>query len=253
MVESLLFGHRRGAFTGAVSDAVGFVEAAGRGTLHLDELSSLPLEAQAKLLRVLDAREVYPVGETAGRSVDFRLVSSAQDDLTDRVRGGTFRLDLYERVAGAVLVLLPLRERPEDLLPLATHFAELQGRRLAPAAGRVLEGYDWPGNVRELRTAIERATIFCDTGAVGPDALAQAIEMGAPGDGPPPRRCSSPSSAAQREQLLAICRAHGYEARRIAVALGLALSTLYRRLQGAGISLRQHRNSHFFSENSRED
>jgi len=253
MVESLLFGHRRGAFTGAVSDAAGFLEAAGRGTLYLDELSSLPFEAQGKLLRALEAQEVFRLGETHARTVDLRVVASGPEDLSDRVRAGTFRLDLYQRIAGVVLALLPLRQRPEDLLPLAKHFASLHGESLAPGVIGVLRGYRWPGNVRELRAVVERASFLTEDGMIAADALVRAIELGAPSGMQLEPDSPAVGSSKHRAQLLAFCHAHGYKASGIALALGLGLSTLYRHLQAAGISLRALRNSHVFSENSRED
>src|SRR3989441_11273021 len=119
MVESLLFGHRRGAFTGALESTTGFIEAADRGTLYLDELSSLSPETQVKLLRVLDSREFHRLGETRSCAVDFRLVASVQEDLADRIEHGAFRLDLYQRVAGVVGQLDSLCDRRDDLPLLA--------------------------------------------------------------------------------------------------------------------------------------
>ena len=239
MVESLLFGHRRGAFTGALEASIGFVEAADGGTLFLDELSSLSVEAQVKLLRVLETKEITPLGETRARSIDFRVVASAQGDLPIGAAAGPLRLDLYERVAGIVLEMLPLEERLEDIVPLAEHFVNLNGRMLEPAAVPILLNYSWPGNVRELRTAIERAGYLSENGTVGPDALAEAIALGAPTS---VRSANEAGTAARGtddlEQIISACEAHSWDAEQAAAALGVHRATLYRRLQEAGVSLR---------------
>lgn len=246
MVESLLFGHRRGAFTGAMRDYAGFIEAAQGGTVYLDELSSLPLEAQAKLLRVLESKEVYRLGDTSPRLVDFRLLTSSQEDLPERVQDGRFRLDLFQRVAGVRIDLAPLRDRADDIVLLAEHFAQLQGRVLAREASVVLLQYDWPGNVRELRAVVERAGVLSPDGNVGVARIAEAMALGA--------ALSDGNGAAlkSREQgdravLVKLCAAHGCDARRIAAASGWGLSTVYRRLRAARVSLRQLRDSRHFS------
>src|SRR3989442_1251533 len=149
MVESLLFGHRRGAFTGAVESTVGYVERSDGGTLFLDELQSLAFEAQGKLLRVLESGEVGRLGAGTTQRVDLRLVGAVQDDINDAVEGGRFRRDLFQRAAGVVIELAPLAARPEDVVPLAEHFAGLQGRRLEPGVEHRLLNYSWPRNGRE--------------------------------------------------------------------------------------------------------
>jgi len=161
MVESLLFGHRRGAFTGAVDSTVGHVERSDGGTLFLDELASLVPDAQGKLLRVLESGETQPLGAATKRRVDLRVICAVQDDIWTALDAGRFRRDLFQRVAGVVIELPPLAARPEDIVPLAEHFANLQGRRLEGGVDSVLVNYPWPGNVRELRMAIERARLDC--------------------------------------------------------------------------------------------
>ncbi len=246
MVESLLFGHRRGAFTGAVIDCAGLIEAAQDGTLYLDELSSLPLEAQAKLLRVLESKEVYRLGETTPRPVDFRLLTSSQEDLLERVRDGRFRLDLFQRAAGVRIDLAPLRERVDDIVPLAQHFAELRGEVLDPEASGMLLQYHWPGNVRELRAVVERAGVLTPDGTIEAASIAEAMALGAaPSNGSGESLSSSGRDA--QAALVKLCVAHGCDARRIAVASGWGLSTVYRRLRAAGVSLRELRDSHVFS------
>jgi transcriptional regulator with PAS, ATPase and Fis domain len=246
MVESLLFGHRRGAFTGAVTDCAGFIEAAQHGTLYLDELSSLPLEAQAKLLRVLESKEVYRLGETTPRPVDFRLVTSSQEDLPERVRDGRFRLDLFQRAAGVRIDLPPLRQRADDIVLLAQHFAEFQGQVLASEASVALLQYNWPGNIRELKAVVERAGLLSPDGTVGAASVAEAIALGlASSDG---NGAGLPSAEPNdRAVLVNLCVAYGCDARRIAAASGRGLSTVYRRLRAAGVSLRHLRDSQFFS------
>ena len=212
------------------------IAAAERGTLFLDELTSLPLAAQAKFLRFLESNTLQRLGDTALRPVDIRVVAAAQEDLRARVTAGAFRLDLYERLAGVVLRLPPLRERAEDILPLAEHFAWSQGRSLGATALPVLLAYEWPGNVRELKAAIERAACLGADGVVGSAELAEAIALGGP-DVPTaarPRRDD-------RDLLLRVCAAQGWDVSRAAGALGIGRSTLYRRLSTLGISSRRLR------------
>jgi len=246
MIESLLFGHCRGAFTGAVEATSGLIEAADRGTLFLDELCSLPVEAQVKLLRVIESKEVARLGETRTRPVAFRVVASAEENLRERVDMKSFRLDLYERVAGVVLTLSPLRDRPEDIVPLAEHFANLQGRCLERAAIAVLLNYSWPGNVRELRVAIERAGFLSENGTLGGRAVAEAIALGGPGcrDGLRPARDErTPGGETEVEKVIAVCRNQGWDARQAAAALGVSSATLYRKLRALGLSLRVFRSA----------
>jgi transcriptional regulator with PAS, ATPase and Fis domain len=246
MVESLLFGHSRGAFTGAVRDCAGFIETAHGGTLYLDELSSLPREAQGKLLRVLESKDVYRLGETKARRVNFRLVASSQEDLMARVRDGTFRLDLFQRAVGVRIDLAPLRERVEDIVLLAEYFADLCGWTLTSGSSAVLVTYHWPGNVRELQAVVERAGVLSPGRAIGAASVAEAIGLGTP---PPNENAERLSSTGQRHRalLMEVCAAQGCDARRIAVAFGWGLSTVYRRLRAAGVSLRQLRDSQSFS------
>ena len=240
IAESLLFGHRRGAFTGAVASVTGHIERAHGKTLFLDELLDLPPDCQVKLLRVLETGEVQRLGEGEKRPVDVRVVAAAQEDLSDRLATGRFRRDLYQRIAGVVIHLPPLVERPEDIQPMAAQFAALLGRVLDARCDRVLTRYDWPGNARELRFAIERATQLGDDGTLSPAALAEAIALGAPGArGRTPTVRFFPSQHA----LMRVCEANDWHPRQIAAALGVARSTLYYRLRADGLSLRALRQS----------
>ena len=167
LIESQLFGHVKGAFTGAVGAALGFMRCADGGTLLLDEIGELPLSVQAKLLRSIQERTVTPVGSAEPIPIDVRIIAATHRDLAQMVRQGTFREDLYFRLNVVRLTIPPLRARRADIVPLAEHFVgavastyEEPPKTLAAPASELLLRYDWPGNVRELRNAIERAFLF---------------------------------------------------------------------------------------------
>jgi transcriptional regulator with GAF, ATPase, and Fis domain len=167
MMESELFGHVRGAFTGAVSDKRGMIELANGGTVFFDEIGELPLPLQAKLLRVLEENEVRPLGSTRIRRVDMRFIAATNRNLEARVQEGLFRKDLYYRLAVVQIIIPPLRERRDDIRVLARHLLGKLSRELGRArchfdeeALSVLTAYDWPGNGRELRNVIERAMML---------------------------------------------------------------------------------------------
>ncbi len=171
LAEAELFGFERGAFTGAVAASRGALRAAHGGTLFLDEVGELSLEMQARLLRSLETRRVRPVGATGEVAADFRLVAATHKDLAELVRAGAFREDLYYRLMVISLEVAPLRDRPDEVIPLAEHFLrECAGakRRLSSGAKSLLRGYDWPGNVRELRNTVIRAAVL------SPDAVIDA-------------------------------------------------------------------------------
>lgn len=233
LAESLLFGHRRGAFTGSFESTIGHVERADGGTLFLDELTSLVPEAQGKLLRVIETGEVQALGASVKRQVDFRLVSAVQEDVGIALETGRFRRDLFQRVAGVIVKLPTLSARPEDVFLLAEHFAALGGRRLEAGVEATLLEYSWPGNVRELRMVIERAGTLVENGMLTAQAIADAIALGRVGE---PNVVSRPSAS---DTLLQICEAHGWHGSRICQALGIGRTTLYLRLQQVGVSLRQ--------------
>jgi DNA-binding NtrC family response regulator len=158
LMESELFGHTKGAFTGAVGTKLGLIEAANGGSAFFDEIGELPLDVQSKLLRVLQEKEYRPVGSLATRKSDFRIIAATNRDLSKEVERGTFRRDLYYRLNVVTIKLSPLRERREDILPLAEHFLGLYGKGhlLTQEALDFLEQYDWPGNVRELENCIQQ-------------------------------------------------------------------------------------------------
>jgi DNA-binding NtrC family response regulator len=168
LMESQLFGHVKGAFTGAVAAALGFVRCADGGTLFLDEIGELPLAVQAKLLRTIQERMVVPVGGVEPIAVDLRIIAATHRDLAGMVREGSFRQDLYFRLNVVRLSILPLRERRDEIMRLSRTFVEDIAsaydepvKTIGPAAEEALLRYEWPGNVRELRNAIERAFLFC--------------------------------------------------------------------------------------------
>ncbi len=242
MAEGLLFGYERGAFSGAVTQHRGHIECADRGTLFLDELLALPLDQQAKLLRALDLGEIQRLGGELERRVDVRVVGAMQEEIGEPLVNQTFRRDLYQRIAGVVIELPPLKERPEDVLSLATHFAAQQGRALESDAARVLTNHSWPGNVRELRHVIERAGALGANGTLPASALLEAIEMGAP------RHSSGfrfgEHGAGNLSSIVTAGERSGWHAGRTAEALGIDRSTLFRRLRALNASFRQLRESH---------
>ncbi|MDY6850556.1 MAG: sigma 54-interacting transcriptional regulator [Thermodesulfobacteriota bacterium] len=173
LIESELFGHVRGAFTGAVKDKPGKFELAGGGTVFLDEIGSISLEAQAKLLRVLQEMEIERVGDVKTRAIDVRVLAATNRDLESAMGQGEFREDLYYRLNVFPIFLPPLRERPTDILLLADHFVEKYARvhkkdvrRMATPAIDAIMAYHWPGNVRELENCIERAVLLCNEGVI---------------------------------------------------------------------------------------
>jgi len=186
LIESELFGHEKGAFTGAVGTHAGLVETAEGGTLFLDEIGELPSSAQARLLRVLQDSEVRRVGASKSRKIDVRVLSATHRDLPQRIRDGHFREDLYFRLRVLEIRLPPLRERREDLPELSAFLLEKACKRLgrpvpvlSAEALAAVSSHPWPGNVRELENALERAVILCDSGTIEPELLGLDIPAGA--------------------------------------------------------------------------
>jgi two-component system response regulator GlrR len=183
LLESELFGHRKGSFTGAIYDHKGLVPAADGGTLFLDEIGDMPLALQAKLLRVLQDREVRAVGATQGTAVDVRIISATHRDLDVQMKAGRFREDLYYRLNVVSLVLPPLSERREDIVPLATHYLGVTAGRygkdvrvFAPEALQMLLAAPWPGNVRQLVNVIEQVVALCASSVVPATLVQQALK-----------------------------------------------------------------------------
>jgi formate hydrogenlyase transcriptional activator len=173
LLESELFGHEKGAFTGAIAQKLGRFELADKGTLFLDEVGDIPLSLQPKLLRILQEQEFERLGSGRTHQVDVRLVAATHRDLAEMVKNGQFRSDLYFRLNVFPVVLPPLRERREDIPALVEHFVEILGRRVGrpidyipPEAMLALRSYDWPGNIRELQNLVERAVILSEDGVL---------------------------------------------------------------------------------------
>ena len=239
MVEAILFGHRRGAFTGAHEDSKGLVEAAHHGTLFLDEVQSLEREAQPKLLRVLESGEVRRVGETQKRQLNLRIISAAQPSIGSRVAKGEFRQDLLQRLGGAVIWLPTLIERRGDIPLLATHFARSLSASPSDSALEVLEEYSWPGNVRELRLVVERAACLADGSVITAETMLESMRVGV---ALLARSAAAPDQTlSPKERVLAVCAAHNWNAAATARALGLGRTTLFKELRSLGISLRETR------------
>ncbi len=231
MVRSDLFGHKRGAFTGAAEAREGAFRMAHGGTLFLDEIGELPLELQSRLLRVLETREVQPLGSDERHRIDVRLVAATHRDLEGMVAKGSFRADLYHRLAVVPLRLPPLRERREDLPGLVAGLAATLGveLRLTPEAERALAGHGWPGNVRELRNALERAHAL----AAGGPVEVRHLGLGA-ASAPSPNAIGDLASLEKRAILDALERQGGNRTR-AAKALGISVATLHRRIKEYGL------------------
>jgi two-component system nitrogen regulation response regulator NtrX len=260
LMETELFGHEKGSFTGAASRHTGKFEQAHHGTLFLDEIGDMPMTMQAKLLRVLEEGEIERVGGDKPFSVDVRVVVATHRNLEEQVQSGTFREDLYHRVFVFPIVLPPLRERRQDVRVLAEHFVrqlEEQNnwklRKLSPDAIAELERYAWPGNVRELRNVVERVLLLApgdvvEAGTVRralPAAAGAAGVAGGVGGGTASARIALETGtlaqrveAFERETLLAELKLHHHHMTNTAKALGLERSHLYKKCQQLGIDLR---------------
>jgi transcriptional regulator with PAS, ATPase and Fis domain len=182
LFESQLFGHAKGAFTGAVDNTIGFFRAAHGGTIFLDEISEIPLELQAKLLRVLQEGMVTPLGSTHSVPIDVRVICATNRDLRQMVTDEDFRMDLYYRLNVVTLHVPPLRQRPEDILPMANHFLKNLSRfyneplkSLSPQVERILLEYPWPGNARQIANAMERAYVLTRGSLIETEALPPEI------------------------------------------------------------------------------
>ncbi len=248
LLESELFGHVRGAFTGAVRERAGRFELAAGGTLFLDEIADLPVQLQVKLLRVLQERTFERVGESESRPSDARIVAATNVDLRRAVQEGRFREDLLYRLRVVPIEVAPLRERREDIEPLARYLlarvAARQGRslRFSPDALRVLLGHAWPGNVRELENALEYAVAVCTGQTILPEDLPVEVQQppdpeGAATNGP---RASIPEVATRSdaERLRRALELHRWRRADAARALGISRATLWRRMREAGLYIR---------------
>jgi two-component system nitrogen regulation response regulator NtrX len=246
LIESELFGHMKGAFTGAIADRRGKFELADGGTLFLDEIGDMTLKTQAKVLRALQEQVVEPVGGTASVKVDVRVLAATNKDLTTEIRGGRFREDLYFRLNVIPVYVPPLRDRASDIPLLAEHFmselAREYGRRpkrFDPAALAGLRAYSWPGNVRELRNVIERLIIMVPDETITSLDLAFLGGAGGLGPGETAPEITAPLHEArdrfERDYIVRVLAAQGGNISRTADALGVERSNLYRKMKGFGI------------------
>jgi DNA-binding NtrC family response regulator len=226
LVESELFGHERGAFTGATQSRSGLVTQSSRGTLFLDEVSELDPRAQVKLLRVLERREVQPLGHNRAHPLDLRIVAATNDDLTKRVESGTFREDLFHRLNVVRLEVAPLRHHPEDVPLLIGHFCACFAREFSRRSSfkdadlLLLQQYDWPGNVRELRNVVEAAFVHSSGRADGflelPPVIARILHHDAPRD--------------ERQRLIEALFVTHWNVSRTAERLNCSRMTVYRKM-----------------------
>ena len=239
LLESELFGHKAGAFTGALRDRVGLFEEAQGGTILLDEIGDVTPALQLKLLRVLQEKEVLRVGESRPRKIDARVMAATNRDLRAAIGAGRFREDLFYRLGVIEIEVPPLRQRPEDILPLARHFVgQLAGKlkipnlRLEAACLDYLQGYSWPGNVRELENAIERAAILCRDGQILPEYLPPTVLHGEARGAA--RTVKRTLAQVEREHIEEVLQLTGGNRTRAAAILGISGATLWRKLKQTG-------------------
>jgi two-component system response regulator HydG len=250
IIESELFGHEKGAFTGALVKRVGRIEQAHGGTLFLDEVSEMPPDLQVKFLRVLEEKRVTPVGGNEWKDVDFRLVAATNRDLSKEIEIGRFRQDLYYRLSVVIVEIPPLRDRKDDIPLLVERFRDVFAREhgksvtgVVPAALSALVNYAWPGNVRELKNVIESAILFAAGSKLDLADLPPAIRAGAPegAEEPAGEAAEGPSGVAglvgktmadiEKEAILTALQASGGNRRRAAEMLDIGLRTLQRKLK----------------------
>jgi DNA-binding NtrC family response regulator len=248
LFESQLFGHIRGAFTGAVDNTLGFFRAANGGTIFLDEISEIPLDLQAKLLRVLQDNSVTPLGSTKSFPVDVRVLCATNRDLREMVRQGTFRADLYYRLNVVAVEIPPLRQRKDDIMVLAEYFLERQSqfynepaKILSPETKQLLMKYAWPGNIRELANAIERAYVLTPAREILPAALPMEIMLS---NVAAAQQTGIPKlEDAKRELVIQAMRFTGFRKLAAAQLLGIERRALNRMLRKFNISLNQLKHS----------
>lgn len=243
LLESQLFGHIRGAFTGAITSQKGLLEEADGGTLFMDEVGDISPTLQAKLLRVIQERDFMPVGATKSKTVDIRLIAATNKDLAKEVREGRFREDLYYRLNVITITPPPLRDRIEDVEPLALHFLKKFAARmskevtgLAPDALRALKNYHWPGNVRELENVMERAVILTRGRLVTADVLPVTPSVA------PKQNASTglvPLEAVERDHIRSVLEKTKFHKSRAAEILGISRKTLDRKIVEFGLTVRE--------------
>jgi two-component system nitrogen regulation response regulator NtrX len=252
LIESELFGHEKGSFTGAASRHIGKFEQATDGTLFLDEIGDMPLAMQAKLLRVLEQGEVERIGGDKPVKVNVRVVVATHHKLEEQVKQGHFRQDLFHRIFVFPIVLPPLRERPEDIPALAAHFAAQIVKQnnwkeitFSPEALRALQAHSWPGNIRELRNVVERLLLFAESDTVTPATVQAALPTQLAGDAgvafSGTGTLAERVEQVERQMILEEIKRHNQNITNTAKALGLERSHLYKKCQQLGIDLRELR------------
>jgi DNA-binding NtrC family response regulator len=243
LLESELFGHVKGSFTGAIKDKSGLFTAAAKGTFFLDEIGETTPATQVKLLRVLQQREVIPVGGTDPQPIDVRLIAATNRELEEEIRRGSFRTDLYYRLNVIALHLPTLRQRADDIPLLAEHFlvriADLRQEEQKVLAAETLEalvGYNWPGNVRELENALERAVILTPGREIDPSALPERVTQRVSEPLVADRTPANPTlEAVERAYIMWVLQSEGGNKSKAADTLGIDPSTLYRKLSRYGV------------------
>jgi len=247
LLESELFGYKKGAFTGAQQDKPGRLRSAGKGTIFLDEIGEISLAQQVKLLRVLQEHQFEPLGSTRPEALEARIIAATHRSLADMVDEGTFRQDLFYRIQVITLELPPLRERMEDLPLLVEHFIEhfnhMQKRHIQgclPETLNLLMAHDWPGNVRELENVIERAFVLCGKDMIEPGHLPAKLRGQRSLEDSTPTETSgirTQRSLTEKQAILAALEQHNYNRQAAARALGIHKTTLYRKIKTLGINI----------------
>jgi two-component system response regulator PilR (NtrC family) len=244
LLESQLFGHLRGSFTGAVSNQEGLFQRARRGTIFLDEIGDLPLGLQVKLLRVIESKEVLPVGATTPVRADVRIIAATNRELRREVEAGRFRDDLYYRLNVFGIEIPPLRERREDIPPLVEHLIAIHNRELKKrckgidgATMKLFLSQPWKGNVRELDNVIEHAMILADGDWITPEDLPRGLRPDAPSAGTQNDNLREALRAYERAHIQGVLSKLEHDKRRAAERLGLSISSLYRKLDELGLGL----------------
>jgi len=256
LLESELFGHEKGSFTGATEKRIGKFELAHKGTAFLDEIGDMPLSTQAKILRVLETEQIEPVGGHNQIQVDLRIIAATNQNLVQQIDSGRFRQDLYYRINTFSIVLPPLRERKEDVLLLGQYFLDTfvarrtggPKKRLSPEAENLLLKHDWPGNVRELRNAMERAAVLSAGKVIGPEVFPEEIRYGRGGVTSPVEQSREPISPItppssvvpikelERKAITEALSLLGDNYSETAKQLGISRASLYRKLKRYGIT-----------------
>ena len=247
LIESMLFGHRRGTFTGAMTDQAGLIRSAENGTLFLDEIGDLPLSLQPKLLRFLQEGEIHTLGERAPRKVNVRVIAATHKDLEQLVSEKLFREDLYYRIATLTIEVPPLRDRPEDISALISHFVSHYSRKneravsgITADAIQILETYSWPGNVRELAAEMERLVLYAeDDGYIRPQNISARIFPQSNNASPPPmERLEDLLDNYERRVITETLKRHDCNVAKASEALGLgSRQTLYKKLKRLAIDI----------------